>query len=418
LGQLIWTGGRSGLSFLTKQRATSAAEEALEVLGNLRGLAAKVGQMMSYVDGLIPEGQSEAFAAALSKLQAAAPSSPFAEVRALLEQELKSPLEAAFVEFDSTPFASASIGQVHRARLADGREVAVKVQHPGIREAVENDLKNAGVLAGLAATLGPRALSSDELFRELSARFREELDYRHEALQQLAFARLHASDPRVHIPAVIASHSTTRVLTTELVKAASFEQVRTSTPERRKQYAELLWHFVFKSILVGGVFNADPHPGNYLFHEDGRITFLDFGCSQRVSTSYLAALREMHRAGIARDEGAFGRAARVGLGTRAGSYESALFSYLWQCFAPLTETPFHLDRAYATAIVKDVQKVKREIFRRGAELTPLPHGIALLNRLNFGFYSLLARLDVAADYVGVDQAILDEVAAQPCTPSD
>ena len=406
LGRMMWSGTRSGVSMLGRGAGAAAAAQALETLGQLRGLAAKAGQMASYVDGMLPAHQSEAYAKLLSALQTATPASPFPQVKALVEGELGGPLEQHFPSFDATPVASASIGQVHRASLPDGREVAGKVQHPGIREAFENDLSSAGALVGLASALAPRSVNSQEIYQEVADRLRDELDYRREADHQEAFRALHAHDPWVHIPEVIPSHSGTRVLTSEFVHAMNFESAVALPPERRRHFAECLWRFVFESLVVGGSFNADPHPGNYLFHTDGRVTYLDFGCTQRIPQAYQQAMRRMHLAAMEQDLETFGLALRAGAGTTPGAYETALVDYLWRCYAPLTTRPYHIHRAYVAELVRDTQDFKRHMFDRDANVTPLPPALALLNRLQFGFYSVLARFDVAVDYIAVDREIL------------
>ena len=364
----------------------------------LGGLAAKVGQMASYVDGVVPEPHREAYERLLGKLQKATTASPFVAVQAVVEQELGQPLSRLFTEFEPQPLASASIGQVHRARLLDGREVAVKVQHPGIELAVEQDLANAGAMASLVSTLGPRAMNVRGVHDEVAERFREELDYRLEAQRQHRFAAIFAGEPLIHVPAVIDSHTTRRVLTTELVRAHDFAYAAACEPERRAHYASVLWRFVFKSILVEGVFNADPHPGNYLFHEDGRVTFLDFGSVQVLEPKFREAARDMHRASLANDEAAFRVAAARACETQPGPYETDLLGYLWRCMEPLKQSPFHLQRSYVAQVVKSTQELKRHLFDKQSNVTPPPAGVALLNRLQFGFYSVLARLDAAVDY--------------------
>lgn len=405
-GGLARVVARTGASLLGQGDGTAAAEQALEVLGNLRGLAAKVGQMASYVDGFVPDAQSEAYARVLSRLQAATPASPFAAVRSVIESELGMPLERAFASFEQEPIASASIGQVHRARLPDGAEVAVKVQHPGVAEAMEADLGGAGGIAALASLVAPRGVNAKEVFAELAARFREELDYRHEAAQQRAFAALHSGDARVHVPNIVASHSAARVMTSELVQANGFEVAVRRDPDQRKRDAELLWHFVFKGIVHAGMFNADPHPGNYLFHDSGRITFLDFGCVQLLTPAYFQAVPRLHAAALAGDFASFADAGREAFETREGDYERALLAYIWRCFEPIRTARYHITRSYVAALVRDIQALKGLMLKRRSNATPIPTGLVLLNRLQFGFWSVLARFDVEADYTAVHQSIL------------
>jgi predicted unusual protein kinase regulating ubiquinone biosynthesis (AarF/ABC1/UbiB family) len=381
----------------------------VELLGNLRGLAAKVGQMASYVDGVVPEPHREAYERLLGKLQRATTASPFPQVQAVVEEELGQTLAQAFAEFDVVPMASASIGQVHRARLADGREVAVKVQHPGIELAVEQDLANAGAMASLVSTLGPRAMNVRDVHDEVAERFREELDYRLEAERQQRFAGIVANEPLLHVPAVIMSHTRRRVLTTELVRGHDFAYAAACDPARRAHFATLLWRFVFKSILVEGVFNADPHPGNYIFHDDGKVTFLDFGSVQVIEPKFLQAARQMHQAAIDNDEAAFRVAAARACETQPGPYETDLLTYLWRCMDPLKQSPYHLQRSYVAHVVKSTQELKRHLFDKRSKVTPPPVGVALLNRLQFGFYSVLARLDATVDYAALQRELLAQV---------
>ncbi|HEY2735740.1 MAG TPA: AarF/ABC1/UbiB kinase family protein, partial [Polyangiales bacterium] len=352
LRSLARVGMRSGLSALTGSDNLGAARQAAELLGNLRGLAAKAGQMVSYVDGLVPDTQRDAYERVLSSLQSATAHSPFDRVRARIESELAAPLAKLFAEFDEEPVASASIGQVHRAQLHDGREVAVKVQHPGIEAAMESDLSGADSAAGFAALLGPKAMNTQAVFREIATRLREELDYRLEAQRQTLFARLHAGDPAIHVPAVIETHSRRRVLTSEWVRGLDLNAAVATSVVERRAYAETLWRFVFTSLLVHGVFNADPHPGNYLFHPDGRVSFIDFGCVQTLERRYVEASREMHAGAVECDPARFRRAAAISCQTMPGAYETDLLDYLWRCFEPLTRSPFRFERAYVSSVVR------------------------------------------------------------------
>jgi predicted unusual protein kinase regulating ubiquinone biosynthesis (AarF/ABC1/UbiB family) len=407
LQRLARVGMRTGLSVLGGGDGTGAAEQALELLGTLRGIPAKVGQMASYIDGFVPDAHREAYDRVLSGLQAATPASAFSEVSALVEAELGCSLAEAFAELDPVPIASASIGQVHRARLHDGRAVAVKVQHPLIDQAIETDLKGVGSVAGLVGALGPKGMNVDAVFSEVAEQFRAELDYRLEADNQRSFAALHQAEPRVHIPAVIASHSTRRVLCTELVTGGhSFAEAVSAPPETRRAYAELLWQFTFRSLLVHGVFNADPHPGNYIFHDDGTITFLDFGCIQRMTPDQQRCAQQMHAAAVDHDEPRFMRAAAEISGTSPGPYETDLLAYLWRCYDPLKQSPFHMQTQYVASVVRGIQDLKLHMLKKSSNVTPIPRGLVFTNRLQFGFYSVLSRLDVQADYATVARGIL------------
>jgi predicted unusual protein kinase regulating ubiquinone biosynthesis (AarF/ABC1/UbiB family) len=406
--RLAGVGARAGAGFLISKGGPDAAEYAAEMLGTLRGLAAKVGQTLSYVDGLVPEAQRETYERALGRLRDKTPRSAPEAIRKLMEDELGAPVGQLFRSFDEKPFASASIGQVHHATLRDGRPVAVKVQHPGIASAVESDLENASVMQGLVSTLGPKGINAKAAYDEVATRFREELDYELEAERQEAFGKLHAGDPKIRIPAVIRDRSSRRVLTTELAEGLAFERAIQASPREREAWAETLWKFVFKGNLVGGMFNADPHPGNYLFGDDGRVTFLDFGCVQPIGPERLPSARAMHRAALARDEKEFALQAERLLGTHGGEYGTRAVAYSRRCFDPMFGSPFHITRAYTTGLVSELSAMKKLFWAKDGSFVMLPPAMLFLNRLQFGFYSVLSRLDVNVDYAAVERAFLSE----------
>ena len=406
--RLAALGVRSGASSVLDRKGGSAAHHAAEVLGQLRGLAAKIGQMGSYVDGLVPEAQAEAFEASLKILRAQAPRSATRAIRELVERELRAPVEELFLEWDDVPIASASIGQVHRARLHDGREVAVKVQHPGIARAVESDLANAQIIESFAGTLGGKRFNSRALLDVIRARFREELDYVHEAESLQAFARLHAGDPTIRVPALVEARSSSRVLTTEMAHGASFEQACAADTASRVAWAETMWRFVFKGTLVGGLLNADPHPGNYVFHDGGGVTFLDYGCMQPVEDRRENALR-IHRAALAGDERVFARCVAVAISSKPGLLEDLAVRYTRQCFVPLFSSPYRLDKPFAASLVdgmREMALVARKL--PDEEFFTMPPEMLFVNRLQFGFYSVLARLDVAVNYAEVERRFLPD----------
>ena len=407
--RLAALGARTGASLLRGESATdAAAKKAAEVLGTMRGLAAKAGQMASYVDGMVPETHREAYETAMAGLRAAAPTSSPAAIRQTVEQELGAPIDKLFAEWEEKPFASASIGQVHKARLEDGRAVAVKVQHPGIEKAVESDLSNADVLGGMVAVLGPKKLDPKAVLAELRQRFMEELDYGLEAERQIAFSAMHEGDQAIRIPGVIGHRSAKRVLTTTLEHGKTLDQAATADEATRKRYVETMWRFVFKGNLVGGMFNADPHPGNYLFQEDGTIVFLDFGCVQPIEGIRLDLARKLHIAGISRDERAFADIATQLLHTEGGVYEKMAVDYSRRCFEPLFSSPYCITREYVTSLVQGVKDMKEAVLVKDGNFVPLPPGMLFMNRLQFGFYSVLARFDVAMDYAGIEEAFMKE----------
>ena len=411
LARLAALGARAGASMLTERSGAAAAEHATRVLGNLRGLAAKVGQMASYVDGIVPPEHAAAFEASLKALQSQAPTSPPAAIRALVEEELGAPVDRLFAEWADTPLASASIGQVHAARLEDGREVAVKVQHPGIARAVESDLANASILEALVGATAGKRFDSRALLEMVRTRFREELDYVREAANLQHFAQLHAGDATIRIPALVPSRSSRRVITTELARGLGFVEACAASEGERVAWAKTMWRFVFKGTLVGGSLNADPHPGNYIFHDGGCVTFLDYGCIQPLGERRPRAVR-VHQAAIARDEAAFGRAVAAMIGSRPGPLEDLAVRYTRECFNPLFESPYRVTKPYAASLVGRMHSMALAARKAPQEqFFTMPPEMLFVNRLQFGFYSVLARLDVSVDYAEVERAFIPAAGA-------
>ncbi|MBC8072662.1 MAG: hypothetical protein IAG13_30360, partial [Deltaproteobacteria bacterium] len=263
-----------------------------------------------------------------------------------------------------------------------------------------------GVLQGMVGALVSKNVGVKDVFEVVKQRFREELDYELEATRQRAFTEIHAGDPWVRIPAVIGERCSRRVLTTELVHGVTLDEIAaTADTEQRRAVAETLWRFVFRGNLVAGMFNADPHPGNYMFAPDGVVYFLDFGCVQEIGEHELTWARRTHIAALARDERGF-EAGVVGMmGLQGGDYERAVLDYVRLCFAPLFESPFRMDRPYVTKVVREIQSLKRFTLSRDKSVVAMPPGLVFMNRLQFGFYSVLAKLDVPADYSAVERDI-------------
>ncbi len=278
------------------------AERYAELLGRSKGALMKAGQILSFVSAgpAVPGEFQPIYQAALRRLRCDAPPMAPELARAVLELELGRRTESAFAEFDWTPLAAASIGQVHAARLHDGRAVAVKIQYPGVADAISADLKNSELLftfLGFIFGLSAKRASFDlrGAARELGARITEELDYRLEAANQAEFADIYREHPFIHVPEVVGELSTGRVLTQDLVRGKSWSEALTAPQELRDTWAEAIYRFIYGSNLRFCVFNADPHPGNYLFHDDGSVSFLDFGCVKRLQREQVDAMIEVGR---------------------------------------------------------------------------------------------------------------------------
>jgi predicted unusual protein kinase regulating ubiquinone biosynthesis (AarF/ABC1/UbiB family) len=365
--------------------------------------------MAGYVDGVVPPHHREAYERAMGKLMNAAPRSDPAEVRKVLEQDLGGSRDKIFLEWDDDPVASASLGQVHRARLPDGTEVAVKVQHPGIAQAMEADLKNTGFMQTAAGWMGGAKFGTDQLFEEIRERFREELDYVLEAERQERFRTFHAGDPGVQVPRVYGEISASRVLTMDFVEGLDFEGACAAPEEDRRAWAETMYRFVYRSLLFDGMFNADPHPGNYFFHPGGRVTFLDFGCVQPATGGQEDHAVDLHLAAINGDRDAFQAAFRATVGTRPGKYEDMTCDYLWEFMRPVRESPFKVDRAFTMGLVGRFKEMSSTFKKMDTSDLPgvMPEGMLFMNRLQFGFYSILSRLNVAVDYRAVERELIE-----------
>jgi predicted unusual protein kinase regulating ubiquinone biosynthesis (AarF/ABC1/UbiB family) len=264
------------------RRQLETAKQIVAALGTMKGAAMKLGQVMSFLDmGLVPEQYREEFQRELAKLRDAAPTVSFKQMRRVIEDDLEEPIGDLFADFDEQPIAAASIGQVYRASLKDGREVAVKVQYPGVGAAVRADMQNLDMIMRLVKRMTP-ALDVKGVASEISERIAEELDYELEAQNQRSLARIFQGHPFIAIPDVIGSLSRERVLVSEFVRGVGFEELKGYPREQRNRIGEILFRFFAGCLYRHRQFSGDPHPGNFMLLEDGRVAFLDFGLFKRI----------------------------------------------------------------------------------------------------------------------------------------
>jgi predicted unusual protein kinase regulating ubiquinone biosynthesis (AarF/ABC1/UbiB family) len=275
--------GEEGRRQALEDRQLQAAEQIVNVLGQMKGAAMKVGQVLSFLDvGLVPESHREEFQHKLAALRDAAPSVRFADMREVMESEFDAPLDEVFAAFSEEPVAAASIGQVYRATLPDGRVVAVKVQYPGVAAAVRADLQNLGMILRIVKRIAP-GLDVKAVGAEIRDRTVEELDYELEAANQRALARIYRGHPFIVIPDVIGRLCRERVIVTEFVDGRGFEDVTTLDEVARDRVAEIIFRFYFGCLYRHHQFSGDPHPGNFLLCDDGRVAFIDFGLFKRMT---------------------------------------------------------------------------------------------------------------------------------------
>jgi predicted unusual protein kinase regulating ubiquinone biosynthesis (AarF/ABC1/UbiB family) len=265
------------------RRQLETAKQIVSVLGTMKGAAMKLGQVMSFLDiGLVPEEFREEFQHELAKLRDAAPTVSFKQMRKVIEEDLGERVGRIFESFDEEPIAAASIGQVYRATLRqDGREVAVKVQYPGVAAAVRADLQNLDMIMRLMKRMAPQ-LDVKALAGEVRERIGEELDYELEAQNQRALSRIFRGHPFIVVPEVVSELSRERVLVTQLISGVGFEQLKGHPQAERDRLGEIIFRFFLGCLYRHRQFSGDPHPGNFLMLEDGRVAFLDFGLFKRM----------------------------------------------------------------------------------------------------------------------------------------
>lgn len=421
------TGGRWAVTQARKTFASAERREALSAefemkttedvvasLGNLKGAMMKLGQMASYLDLGLPENAR----ATLAQLQSEAPPMSGQLAASVIVDELGAHPTDLFAEWDSIPIASASIGQVHRALTHDGRAVAVKVQYPGVAEAIEADLRTNDALFSALRLLFP-GIDTTTITEELRERLSEELDYALEAKNQKYFADYFDGHPFIDVPQILEELSSKKVLTSELVVGSTFADLLTWSQEERNLAAETLFRFTFGSIYRLAAFNGDPHPGNYIFHGEGKITFLDFGLVKHFSESDTALFESLiTNMVVERDFASFRRTIEsAGLlkpdqpfsDQAIGEYFSYFYDFV------LNDAEFTFDEEYSAAGV-------RAIFETGGEhgelkkVLNVPPSFVVLQRINLGVIALFAQLEARQNWRRIGNEVWPFVEAGPSTP--
>ena len=388
-----------------KRETKKAAEAMLKTLGDMKGLPLKVGQMISYIDGIAPPGYEEKFQETLKMLlDKAPPLSPEAAIKVVTE-ELGAPPEEVFSEWEYEPFAAASIGQVHRAVTKGGDRVAVKVQYPGIDKAIKNDLKSVGLLGNMMGPLTNKSQAKATI-EELTEVFLSELDYTREAEMADVFRRIHQDDPDVVVPRVHQSLSTRRVLTAELIGGVGYSEFieRASQPHRDRA-GKAIWRFMFRALLRHAYLYADPHPGNYRFLEDGRVAFLDFGCVKQISDELVGGIKRYMRASMDGDWEEFDRTCVEVLDYDPDDPSWDLYrSYTIELLKPITEPEWTCTPEAARQAVTYIARGVKELTFKDGELPSIPHvpemprEFTFLNRLQWGLASVMGGIGTVASF--------------------
>ena len=394
-------------------RLIRTAEQAAALMGEMKGAVMKLGQMLSFADisALPPEVQT-----VLASLQADAPPMAWELVEEVVTGELGAHPDRLFERFSRIPIAAASIGQVHAATTRDGVDVVVKVQYPGVAEAIDADLRNTALISTLAtmakALAGPLLPRTDvkAMAAELRDRVIEELDYVREAANQQRFADLWRGHPTIRVPDVVPELSSRRVLTQHYHDGMRWAAAVEESRELRDAWGEAIYRFVFTSLYRHHVFNADPHPGNYLFHEDGSVTFLDFGCVRAFADEHIDALRSSAYAVIDQDADAL-----VRVMTETGWYPPSgpksdparILEFTTPGWAPIVSPqPFTFTPEWAADMVARQLGLAPGYLRLVNEMSPPPHFL-FLGRITIGLFSVLTGLRATGDW----RAVFDEIQA-------
>jgi predicted unusual protein kinase regulating ubiquinone biosynthesis (AarF/ABC1/UbiB family) len=426
---LRWAGMRTANRVRTPERADAAQSERtaalvhqlVEQLGQMRGAAMKVGQMISMVEfSGLPEEEQDELQRKLAALRDDVPPVPFADLEKLMRKEFGGPLGRVFSEFDERAFAAASIGQVHRATTVEGDEVVVKIQYPGIAEAVETDLRNAMLLLPLVKRLAP-GLDAKALASEMRERIGEELDYELEATNHRRIERLMRGHPFVRVPRVHLDLSTRRVLVSEYVAGERFEAVRRIDEVQRDRYGEIVFRFFFGLLYRDRIALGDPHPGNYLLCPDGRVCFLDFGLLRDVDVARVAAERGIALAVRDKDAAAL-KAALVAGGylpaDRAdvvdADWAMTLMRMAIKWYAVPGERRFSPENTRPNRDRERLDSEQRAAMRLQANQFALPPESILIRRMHGIVAVVLQQLRAGADWGAIAAEYLH--AADPATP--
>lgn len=367
-----------------------AGDHLADTLGELKGAVMKLGQFASQVSDLLPDD----IASALSRLQQQAPPMDFAVIREQIERELDAPVARLFAHLDEKPYAAASIGQVHRARLLDGREVVVKVQYPGIADSCDSDLRQLKRALRMGRLVQVDKQVLDAMFGEIRDRLHEELDYCREAENLRAFQHWFTDEPRVRLPAVIDSHSSRAVLTMEYLPGCALEQ---APPEQRAALGRTLVDMMARSLFEYHAVHADPNPGNFAVDPQGRLIIYDFGCVKHLPEGTIRAYRELIVAALACDWQAVDQAL-LELGARVPG-SAPLPDTFYADWRPIVLKPLLAQNGFdfgQSRIHKAVMAKSPEVLKLTRQLQP-PSQTVFVDRMINGHYWTLVKLGEVVD---------------------
>jgi predicted unusual protein kinase regulating ubiquinone biosynthesis (AarF/ABC1/UbiB family) len=380
------------------------ADQVFSVLGQLKGGAMKFGQALSVFEAALPEEMAAPYREALTKLQEAAPPLPAASVHRVLAEQLGPEWRSRFLEFDDTPAAAASIGQVHRAvwkgRAKGGRPVAVKIQYPGAGDALLSDLKQLSRLGSMFKAIQP-GLDIKPLLVELRARISEELDYELEAKAQRAFAAAYAGDDEILVPKVVAQAP--RVLVTEWIEGKPLSKIISGgTEEERDLAGTRMATLHFSAPARARMLHADPHPGNFRMMPDGRLGVVDFGAVARLPEGLPEPVGRLSRLALDGDAQGVVEGLRIEGFLRPEQEIDAesVLKFVLPMLDPIAQAEFRFTRAWLRAEAARLASPKSPAFQLSRQLN-LPPSYLLIHRVTLGSIGVLCQLEARAPYRGI-----------------
>lgn len=361
----------------------------VSALGELKGVAMKVGQVLSYIDSTLPADTRTA----LAVLQTHAHPLPYSKVCAVADADLGPLALQLFASMEPKPIAVGSIGQVHRAKLPGNIPVAVKVQYSQIEEAIEDDFRQAAFGSTFISFFYP---SAKQFVRDAKGRFLEECDYEREGAQQQAFADLYHDHPTITVPKVFGDYSARHVLTSAFVEGKHLDAYLATNPtqEARDRAGQAIYDFYVGSIFRFARYNCDPHPGNYLFTADGKVAFIDFGCSAELDKRFVSQLSALVKA-VHEGNNSDLKKAMVDMGIMVESErsDSDATRRLMHAFCGLLRDEHNAIEPGTSARIQDTLKNTWKLARLS-----LPGEFIFLMRLRLGVTSVLSRLGARANW--------------------
>jgi predicted unusual protein kinase regulating ubiquinone biosynthesis (AarF/ABC1/UbiB family) len=388
--------GKSSADVSAEMQARTA-EQLFSVLGELKGGAMKLGQALSVFEAALPEETAAPYREALTRLQEAAPPMGTATVHKVLDEQFGRSWRHRFSDFTEIPAAAASIGQVHRATWADGREVAVKLQYPGAGPALMADFTQLSRMARLFSRISP-GLEIKPLLAELKERVLEELDYTLEAESQRSFAAAYLGDPEIAVPRVVASAP--KAMVTEWMDGTPLSRIIASgTADERDRAGTLLALLHYSAPARAGLLHADPHPGNFRILSDGRLGVVDFGAVARLPNGYPEPLGRLTRHAVDDDGPAVLALLRAEGFIRDTVDVDAhqVMNYLGPIVEPLRTPTFTFSREWMRTQATRLGDPRREEARVG-RLFNLPPSYLLIHRVSIGSIGVLSQLGATAPF--------------------